>query len=92
SEQNQLADRIKTYLPEQFKNTRADLLLANILAGPLHQLASQFAELLPSGGQIVLSGLLENQAADIIETYSSWFDIQLYRQQQEWICLHGQRH
>ncbi len=91
SEQNGLGDLIQTYLPEQFSARQVDILLANILAGPLHELASHFAELVKPGGQLVLSGLLDHQAEAIIQTYRPWFDIELYRQQEEWICLHGTR-
>ncbi len=91
SEQNGLSDRIQTCLPEQFATQQTDLLLANILAGPLHELASRFAGLVKPGGQLVLSGLLEDQAEAIIQTYRPWFDISLYRQQEEWVCLHGTR-
>ena len=91
SEQNGLSDLIQTCLPEQFATQQADLLLANILAGPLHDLASRFADLVKPGGQLVLSGLLEDQAEGIIQTYRPWFDISLYRQEEEWVCLHGTR-
>lgn len=91
SEQNGLSDKILTYLPEQFRPIQAELLLANILAGPLHQLASHFAELVIPEGQLVLSGLLDNQAEAIIQSYAPWFDMVIYQQQEEWVCLHGQR-
>lgn len=91
SEQNGLSDLVQTCLPEQFPGMQADLLLANILAGPLHDLVSRFASLIKPGGQLVLSGLLDNQAEAIIQTYQEWFDISLYRQQEEWVCLHGAR-
>ena len=89
--QNGLSDLIETCLPEQFTPAEVDLLLANILAGPLHELAERFAALVKPGGQLVLSGLLDNQAEAIIQTYRPWFDVSLYLQQEEWICLHGKR-
>lgn len=91
SEQNGLGDLIQTCLPEQFTDIPADLLLANILAGPLHNLAGRFAGLVKPGGHLVLSGLLAEQAEGIIQTYRPWFDISLYRQAEEWVCLHGAR-
>ena len=65
--------------------------MANILAGPLTELAPLFARLTASGGQIVLSGVIENQLQDIIIAYQDDFDIALYQQQDEWICLAGTR-
>ena len=91
AEQNGLSDLIETCLPEQCPSVEVDLLLANILAGPLHELAERFAALVKPGGHLVLSGLLDNQAEAIIQTYYPWFDASLYRQQEEWICLHGKR-
>jgi len=91
SEQNKLSHVIQTCLPEQFEAVQADVLLANILAGPLHQLASLFAERVKPGGKLVLSGLLDNQAEAIMQTYRAWFDISLYKQVEEWVCLHGVR-
>lgn len=91
SEQNGLGELIQTCLPEQFDELAAELLLANILAGPLQELADRFARLVTPGGQLVLSGLLDNQAEAIIQTYRPWFELTLYRQQEEWVCLHGRR-
>lgn len=89
--QNGLGALIHTSLPEQFTPTPVDLLLANILAGPLHELAGRFAGLVKPGGRLVLSGLLDNQAEAIIRTYQAWFDLSLYQQLAEWVCLHGTR-
>lgn len=91
SEQNDLSELIQTCLPGQFSPMQADVLLANILAGPLHELASHFAEMVKPGGKLVLSGLLDTQAEAIIQTYQTWFDIRLFQQIEEWICLHGTR-
>lgn len=46
-----------------------DLIIANILAGPLLDLAPAFAQALAPSGTIILAGLLDTQAAGIIETY-----------------------
>ncbi len=54
----------------------ADLLLANILAGPLVALAPRFAALLRPGGTAVLSGVLEAQSAEVIHAASQWFTLE----------------
>ncbi|MGH8136331.1 MAG: 50S ribosomal protein L11 methyltransferase, partial [Steroidobacteraceae bacterium] len=51
-----------------------DLVLANILAGPLKELAPHFARLCPAG-TLLLAGLLETQAAEVADAYRPWFDI-----------------
>ncbi|WP_324260410.1 50S ribosomal protein L11 methyltransferase [Altererythrobacter sp. H2] len=46
-----------------------DLLIANILAGPLVELARDFADATAPGGQLLLAGLLETQEARVRQTY-----------------------
>lgn len=46
-----------------------DLIIANILAGPLIDLAPGVARALRSGGRIILSGLLDKQAAEVLHAY-----------------------
>ncbi|HEX3675954.1 MAG TPA: 50S ribosomal protein L11 methyltransferase, partial [Sphingomicrobium sp.] len=46
-----------------------DLIIANILAGPLIELAPNFAGSLVPGGVVVLAGLLANQVDDIAQAY-----------------------
>lgn len=46
-----------------------DLIVANILAGPLIELAPDFAKALTPGGMIILAGLLDTQANGVIEAY-----------------------
>jgi ribosomal protein L11 methyltransferase len=86
---------VASYLPEQFdaddRSGQVDILLANILAEPLHTLAPKFATLVRHGGDLVLSGLLADQAADITARYSEWFDISAPEQREDWIRLTGVR-
>ena len=48
-----------------------DLIIANILAGPLVMLAPGVARALKPGGKIILSGLLDKQAADVLHAYAA---------------------
>ena len=48
-----------------------DLIIANILAGPLIELASDFAEALTPGGTVVLAGLLDTQADGVMKAYET---------------------
>lgn len=48
-----------------------DLIIANILAGPLIELAPDFADALQPGGMVILAGLLETQAASVASAYES---------------------
>lgn len=88
---NAVADRIAAWLPGDFPGEPADLLLANILAGPLVSLAPRLAELVHPGGDIVLSGILAEQADAVREAYAGAFDIARVAQEEEWVCLAGRR-
>ena len=69
----------------------AELLLANILSGPLCELAPQLAALLKPGGDLVLAGLLEEQADEVIAAYRPWITLQPWRSIDGWVCLAGTR-
>ena len=64
---------IEAFTPESLPATQADVLMANILAGPLMRLAPRLAHLVRPGGALVLSGILESQAADLHIAYASHF-------------------
>ena len=67
-----------------------DLVLANILAGPLQQLAPTLADLCPTG-TLLLAGLFEGQATAVADAYAPWFDIETAARREEWIVLAGHR-
>ena len=88
---NQVTGQIEAMLPRDFPGVQAEVMMANILAGPLTELAPLFARLTVPNGLIVLSGVIESQKDEIIAAYTNDFDIELYQQQEEWICLSGRR-
>ncbi|MGZ4959721.1 MAG: 50S ribosomal protein L11 methyltransferase [Methylomonas sp.] len=69
AEKNQVQDRISYYLPEQFSPLEADIVLANILAKPLIELSASISGLVKPGGQLILSGILNEQAESVAEAY-----------------------
>jgi ribosomal protein L11 methyltransferase len=68
-----------------------DVLVANILSGPLCELAWTFGALVRGGGSIVLAGLLEDEATDVTQAYSAWFDIHPFEVREGWAGLAGKR-
>jgi ribosomal protein L11 methyltransferase len=68
-----------------------DVLMANILAQPLCELAARFAALVREGGQVVLAGLMDREAADVTEAYAAWFDVGRSGGRDGWVCLAGRR-
>ncbi len=78
--------------PEQRESTAPiDLLVANILCGPLIELAPNIARQVKLGGAIILSGILEDQAEQIIEAYEQWFEPLTLKEKEGWILAHGLR-
>ncbi|MFQ3187877.1 MAG: ribosomal protein L11 methyltransferase [Gammaproteobacteria bacterium] len=78
-------------LPEDFNSEPVDLLIANILSGPLVEFAPKFAELVKPGGQILLSGILETQANDIKQAYLPYFELDPICVKEDWIRVSGTR-
>ena len=91
AEKNSVTGNIDTYLPNEFPKRQTSLLLANILASPLIELAPYFSDLTLPQGNIVLSGILAEQAEKVLAAYKTNFDIQIWKQQGDWICLAGVR-
>ncbi len=78
-----------TALPETYQ---ADIIFANILAQPLIELAPLFAAHLKNHGDLVLSGILQTQAASILTAYQhNNFVIKDKKQQEDWLCLSGKK-
>ena len=70
-----------------------DLIFANILKGPLIELAPDMAAHLAPGGLAILSGLLIEQAEDIVEVYQAQgFDLKTREDLSEWSALTLRRH
>jgi ribosomal protein L11 methyltransferase len=68
-----------------------EILLSNILSGPLCELAPRFADLVQVGGDLVLAGLMDNEVSDVTRAYDAWFDIHPFGQREGWVGLCGKR-
>jgi ribosomal protein L11 methyltransferase len=68
-----------------------DIVVANILANPLQLLAPLLAGRVAPGGSIVLSGILEAQAASVAAAYERWFTITAWGTHDGWVALAGNR-
>jgi ribosomal protein L11 methyltransferase len=91
AQRNQVSARIRATLPGDAPAAPADLLLANILAGPLISLAPRFATLLRSGGSLVLSGILAEQAEEVRAAYLEQFVMDAPQVLDGWVRLTGAR-
>ena len=77
--------------PEQFDVRTADVVLANILAGPLIGLAPRLRSALRPGGALVLSGILEEQVEELEEAYSAGFSDLQMKTMDGWVLLTGRK-
>lgn len=66
-----------------------DLVVANILSNPLRVLAPAICAHVRPGGRLALSGILREQADEIIAIYSQWLPMQVADVREDWVCLAG---
>lgn len=93
AERNGVAGQIELYLPaDQPQGVEADVVVANILAGPLRELAPLIAGHGKAGSLMALSGVLESQAPELETIYGQWFDMDLTAVKEEWCRLSGRKH
>ncbi len=88
---NAVESRISAIPPHELPDTGVDVLLANILAAPLIELAPRLAQRVVAGGHLVLSGILCEQAKEVSEAYRPWFDLALSGARDGWVCLDAVR-
>lgn len=83
--------RLSLYLPKDMPQQQHDMVLANILAGPLVELAPQLASLCRRGGRLVLSGILSEQAADVQHAYAEHLALDPVQELDGWVRISGVR-
>ena len=69
---------------------RADVVIANILAGPLAELSDTLLQLLKPGGTLLLSGLLHTQAEQLCQHYAERIALRIAGEKDGWVCLRGE--
>jgi len=91
SHDNAAANQVRAdfYLPEQASLSQYDVVVANILTNPLRALAPLLAGATKSGGRIVLSGVLAEQADEVMRIYAQWFEMVPAVVEDGWACLSG---
>ena len=93
AQRNGVGDRLSLYAPDGLpRRTLCDVLVANILAGPLHELAPVFATLLKPGTPLALSGILAGQESELLQRYAAtgFTNLQITRRE-DWIRIAGMR-
>ena len=90
---NNVANNLHVCLPDELPpDTHADVFVANILAGPLGELAPLFASLCKPGAPFALSGILAGQESELLERYRACGFADLHTARREgWIRIDGVR-
>ncbi|MFP1730430.1 50S ribosomal protein L11 methyltransferase [Lonsdalea quercina] len=92
AQRNGVSERLELYLPQdQPEALSADVVVANILAGPLRELAPLIGALPNAGGHLGLSGVLATQAANVSEAYQDKFTLDPVAEKEEWCRITGIR-
>jgi ribosomal protein L11 methyltransferase len=89
--ENGVTDRLQVFYPQELHPMQADVLVANILAGPLVELAPRLTALVAPGGALALSGVLVGQAAEVATAYADGFDLEPTRIREDWTLITGRR-
>ena len=77
--------------PDGLGDDNYDVIVANILTNPLRMLAPALGQRTRVGGRIVLSGVLAEQTASVIDAYLPWFNVAVWRIDESWAALAGTR-
>jgi len=93
---NQVSERLALFSSSDFAKrsaagNRYDIVVANILSGPLVELAPMLAQCVKPQGDIVLSGILREQADTVSHAYNEYFKMDPAQFEQDWVMLHGCR-
>lgn len=89
---NGVEDQIDVYLPkDQPEGLMADVVVANILAGPLRELSPIIKGLLKPGGQLAMSGILDTQAESVAEFYRDDLELDPIAEKSEWCRISGRK-
>ena len=84
---NDVADRLVATNRIEPEDLKCDILMANILAGPLTELAETIANMTSMNGTAVLSGILENQADGVAAAFAGHFTVTTYDIRDGWAAL-----
>ena len=91
AQENGVAGRLSLTESNAPVGAQADIVIANILASILIDLAEQIGSLVRPGGQLALSGILAEQAAAVMAAYSGSFELETPREQEGWVLIAGRK-
>ncbi|MGP1627889.1 MAG: 50S ribosomal protein L11 methyltransferase [Aggregatibacter segnis] len=90
AEQNGVADRLQLFLSDaKPSDLKSDVVVANILAGPLKELYPVISQLVKPNGDLGLSGILATQAQSVCDAYAERFVLAPVAEHEEWCRITG---
>lgn len=91
AQRNGVAEQLVVCEPAAFSGASVDVVVANILAGPLMELAPRIAALVKPAGDIALSGILREQGEEVRARYAEWFENLVITAREDWVRISGKR-
>jgi ribosomal protein L11 methyltransferase len=92
AESNQVLEGIEVVEQNQLKELKnLDVVIANILAAPLMTLVDTFHGVLKEGGELVMSGILEEQAEEIVDKFSQSFVDFKINKMNDWVSVNARK-
>jgi len=91
AERNGVAERLALFLPEDVDAEPSEVFIANILAGPLGELAPTFATAAQPNAPFAISGILIGQQDELLQRYAEWFDELRVDTREDWVRISGRR-
>jgi ribosomal protein L11 methyltransferase len=91
AERNGVAERLALFLPDEVDAEPAEVFIANILAGPLGELAPTFAAAAKPNAPFAISGILIGQQDELLQRYAEWFDELQVDTREDWVRISGRR-
>ncbi len=84
-----LDERLEIGYPKDLEKIEVDIVVANILSGPLIELSTEIASLCKTNGLLAISGILDSQAVATRDAYQQWFKMDQPTFKEEWSLIHG---
>lgn len=92
AQRNEVSDQLTLCYPDRLPDAGYQIVVANILAGPLVELAPQIAASVAPGGLLALSGILAPQAGEVLDAYrEAGLIMEEPTERDGWVRLNGQR-
>jgi ribosomal protein L11 methyltransferase len=88
---NDVAGRVRVHDEAATLPGEVNVVMANILAGTLVELAPRLCALLASGGQLVLAGILRQQVHEVRAGFAPWLELAVFAERDGWSALAGRR-